>query len=610
MWNTSADYLTGEERYAQKQGIIRSNSKFNLFLGNPAYAIEVKQAAPDKEVCYREYWPDPSGDGDNSVHLRPGLTPEALAQYHLSRVPAHHNIWHHGGNEPALTTQLIDFSLRYAKEIIRLGGKAILLNLSVGTPEKADWAIAAPLLRYVAQYRDRLWIGLHEYSIPLLPFEFSGKDAIYPHQWPEKVNGSSWLLGRYRELFYYCDRAGISRPYVVFTEFGWDYIHAAAAYQDTLPASGGCNKTGGMWCNLDIWHRWLQGTDMSIEEYAYRQIQWAWDAIYRHDKEVKGFAFFCYGHYGKWDKYDAKLATDFVNRMTQGNWTKAMATTPPTPTVTPTHYVCATDPTGVNVRADTTTTAKVLHVVSAAGELAKLVDSKALLDGKVWDKYTFLNGVTGWVRTDVRKHVALKPTVTLNVPYKAQYGDTTNDARINDCAAACIAMLMGFEGVDITVDEVTAAINQPEGTVHFRYLIPAIQTLGFKSEVRQGSQLVDIIRSLNEGRPMMTLVNYEHLRGNADYRYGHFVVPIGYSFESQTLFVELHDPYNAASMEYPALRFARAIGEMAGMDNSAFQSLFFTGRVDVPDDPPPLDVLAVIRQHAAEIVRLIDTIDG
>lgn len=278
-------------------------------------------------------------------------------------------------------------------------------------------------------------------------------------------------------------------------------------------------------------------------------------------------------------------------------------------------WINGTSP-AVNVRS--TPGGAVVRTIDDKGELVRRGGAQGV-GTYHWYEYTFLNGVKGWIRDDVHEAEALRASVLLDVPYKKQFGDSTNDDRNNDCAAACIAMLLGFEGVNITVDEVTAVINQPEGLVHFRHLIPAIEKLGFKSEVRQGQRLSNILRSLNDGRPMMTLVNYAWLRGSEDYQYGHFVVPIGYELVGNLLTLIVHDPYNKASMRFHAGQFAKAIAEMEGTNNTAFQTLYFTGRINppVPDDPPPGVHLATIRQHAVtmrdaanDIIRIIDTIAG
>lgn len=586
MWNISADYLTDTERYQLKQHLIRIQNKMPnqpitiIVLGNPGYAIELKQAISQAIIIYRKYFPNSDGDGDNSGHLR--ITPQQWYAAYATEIAPSYGIYYYAVNEPALTDQLISWSTEVAKILNQNGARGVFLNLSVGVPEKQDWVKANPLLREIAKRPKDLLIGLHEYSVPNLAYEFGA--GPLPKDWPEKITNASWLLARYRELLLYCDRSGIPRPYIVFTEFGWDYIHAAANYQDQLPPSGSCDKTGGMWCNLQTWYQWLRGTGLDWEYYAYLQIQWAWNAIYRWDKEVLGFAFFCYGHQGRWGIYDAKLAPNFVSYMEQGDWRKKEVMP-----ITPTHYISGS---GTNVRFLPTTNATRVSSLTAEGHIVQRLKTETHTDG-TWHKYRFVGGLEGWVRSDVHEFVELKPGVRLNAPYKTQLDtDPTADDFINDCGSAGSAMLMADRGVNKTVDEVSEKVFEIVDTPqHFNKFIAAVKEFGFGAEVRQGTHLTDIINSLNNGTPMMSLVNYNELRG---INIPHFVVPVGYEVIGETLRILVHDSYHTEYVPYVHAKFVKAISNTLVQNNTAYQSMFLTTYIPPEGDDNNAELKAIV----------------
>lgn len=316
-YNIHGVYLTGDQKHALKQHLQRLKAPMCVVMDDLHLAIEIKALLPNCEVIFRRYMPD------DNAHL--SMTPQQwLSSY--ADVPT--NLTLYNNNEPGINQALFDWTLECAKLTISAGRKACLLNLSVGVPEAADWNKADALLRCVAQHRDRLLIGLHEYSPSLWAYEFSGGSAILPASWPTKIPGSSWLLGRYRVLLEHCRAKGIPTPRIAITEHGWDYIHAAASWQDGLQHRGDCESAGAFWCNMPQWDSWAQGAGMSSERYAYLQIQAGWDALYRYDPEIVGFALFCYGGQGRWAWYDSKDAHEFTALMEQGNWAK-INTTPP-----------------------------------------------------------------------------------------------------------------------------------------------------------------------------------------------------------------------------------------------------------------------------------------
>lgn len=386
MYNVHAQYLSGEQKYALKQHLLRINPAMVLILDDLHYAIEIKRALPDTAVIFRRYHPSNNG-GDDNVHMK--LTPQQWLEGYADTPK---DLMLYAGNEPGISQALFDWTLEACKLTIAAGRKAVVLNFSVGVPEKTDWIKADPLLRFIGQHRNSIYVGLHEYSASLWSYEFAGASAILPNQWPTKITGSSWLLGRYRALLDYCRMKSIPTPRIAITEHGWDGIAAAADFQRNLRHANTCDGAGAMWCNVPQWEEWTRGTGMSWQKYAYLQIQAGWNALYRHDKEIVGFALFSYGGQGRWQLYDVKDATEFIGLMEQGNWTMTTNTTP--------------QPSGLrwvvnmNVRAQPSIKAALVGNGIKAGTPAQIV-STATADGYLWTEVS--GGYAAYVNLKTRE---------------------------------------------------------------------------------------------------------------------------------------------------------------------------------------------------------------
>lgn len=293
-------------------------------------------------------------------------------------------------------------------------------------------------------------------------------------------------------------------------------------------------------------------------------------------------------------------------------------------------WVNAVSMSGCNVRATATTTARVVRVVSAYGELANLTHEVNAVDGYRWSALR-LPDAEGYARADVHEVVPLRSSVRLSVPYRSQ---TAPDAAKwdNDCMYAMLAMLMQFRGVYDEITEIAKKGGMITDTVQpFWRGIQAAKGYGFTAEPRIGTQITDIIKSLHAGEPIGMLVNYEHLRPTE--KYAHFVVVTGYEFDGSAVNIICHDPYQKADAVYPASQFARAIGDMwdvaktRKLNNYEFQAFVITKwptpiPEPEPTEPPPpsgdespaLIRLAAIHREiaalAAEAITIDTTIKG
>jgi hypothetical protein len=205
-------------------------------------------------------------------------------------------------------------------EVIRLsaphGLKLCILNFGAGGPDINKWHLYGDLLRLVSNNRDRVTVGLHEYAAGVI---FSGMEAIADGQvlfrdwrdWAGESYPSSpittdhynfWHTGRYKHMFDYCDANGITRPNVIFTEWGYDQLTdpiSDAYLKDLAHVSPPVApyEHYRSWRSLEsVWREW--GDEWS----QVSQLKWANDNIYT-EPEVLGMCLFAVSNAQDW-KHD------------------------------------------------------------------------------------------------------------------------------------------------------------------------------------------------------------------------------------------------------------------------------------------------------------------
>ena len=94
-----------------------------------------------------------------------------------------------------------------------------LFNFAAGEPEPEHWLEGGmhQLLEYVAQHKDQVAIGLHEYSYQVDDAPGLNGQPSIPAIW----RGYPWMVGRFQQLWAACDQMNIAHPSVLVTEFGW-----------------------------------------------------------------------------------------------------------------------------------------------------------------------------------------------------------------------------------------------------------------------------------------------------------------------------------------------------------------------------------------------------
>lgn len=150
--------------------------------------------------------------------------------------------------------------------------------------------------------------------------------------------------------------------------------------------------------------------------------------------------------------------------------------------------------------------------------------------------------------------------VELGVEHVRQDGAGAMLSR-NDCGQACVVMLMRYIGVRVSsVDEYTRQLTwvKRDGFTTFGDHIRGMAKYGVKGEYRRPLRMAGVLRLLEEGRPVMVLVNYGVLYPGKNY--GHFVVVVGATMLGDRPQVVVNDPSsNVRTID--AARFARAYGD-------------------------------------------------
>lgn len=357
-----------------------------LCMDNLPRALELKALLPNTTHIYRHFRP-------TSDHT--ATTPEQWIAMH--EYAGGKGLWLQADNEAPLTEAFCAWSLKVAQLCVARKWQVCLLNLSVGHPEIADWSKADALLRFIAANPTYCMIGIHEYAPTLMNYDWNTESD--PAKFPTvKLTDRPWLLGRFRFLLDYCKSKGIKAPKIVINEWGWDTIASANAWHSTTP---GYRPLGMGYRHSSVaWRTWQPG--MSAAQHAFKQMQWAWNNIYKPHPEIIGVCFFCYGGLGgegSWgEDYSIHREAELFDLVrTQGDFSLNTTTTPPVPPTDPVGlqtYVYGA--TSVNARALPNTSSAVIGSVTNGLAINQLLEIRTIAP-HTWYK---VNGSIGGVTRD------------------------------------------------------------------------------------------------------------------------------------------------------------------------------------------------------------------
>lgn len=283
-WNVEGTFTDKHEWARLLEICKRTRPTAMLIISNPSRAAELRNALPATEIIYRQHI-------EREETEWPKISPAQWYAYTAEQARAGFTV--HSPNEPGpLTDQLYQWLMEYARICVQNKKRAVIGNFSVGMPHETSWARYPQLLDYIAANRQYLRLGLHEYAPHLMSAEYTLDPR--PSAWPRvPADSKPYLVGRYR---------WIPRDVpIIFTEFGWDTIPSAPfnAWQWTLEGMrerAGYRVAAAWWATVD-----RQG--LTVQQYAARQIKWAFDQFCRNDPRVKGACFFTWGNQGDWREF-------------------------------------------------------------------------------------------------------------------------------------------------------------------------------------------------------------------------------------------------------------------------------------------------------------------
>lgn len=123
----------------------------------------------------------------------------------------------------------------------------------------------------------------------------------------------------------------------------------------------------------------------------------------------------------------------------------------------------------------------------------------------------------------------------LNVPYRSQWDDDAHK-RATNSGPACLAMILGYFGKQVTIKELYATAGvKPSEYVGFGKLQQMARAYGFTFQYEVNRKLNDLKRWIDEDKPVIALVKYSYwsqiepgVSTQSSYSGPQFVVVIGY----------------------------------------------------------------------------------
>lgn len=273
-----------------------------LTMAGTAHAEMLAQRLPDTVVIHR-------GWNDATLHrdFSPAKWVERSKHLAQSNVVVHTTNEPPNLNDPNEARQIVQWHIDVIRLSEQYGLRLCILNFGAGSPD--NWELYDELLRVVAEHRDRVYIGLHEYgSLNILSgIEYNGQDLTW-QTWNELpllgVDYSFWHIGRYKYLLNYCEGNNIAKPKIIFTEYGWDDLQDPKSKEKRANAELEVPPIGfdhyrswrslwALWVNY--WPQWTH------ERAAFMQLIWAERYIY-FEPEVIGHCLFAVSDDPMWKK--------------------------------------------------------------------------------------------------------------------------------------------------------------------------------------------------------------------------------------------------------------------------------------------------------------------
>lgn len=155
-------------------------------------------------------------------------------------------------------------------------------------------------------------------------------------------------------------------------------------------------------------------------------------------------------------------------------------------------------------------------------------------------------------------------TIMVDIPYRSQHDQDAQLSRA-DCGPACIAMLLEWKGIGVTVDAITRRTTL--GPTNAGQLMAVAAYHGLKLERLNNMMLDDVERLLQADKPLIALVRYANLgsaRQDLNYPGLHWLVVVGY--DAGNVFVNDPDYWGERRAEGKQRPISRVVFDSAWGD--------------------------------------------
>ncbi|MCB9452968.1 MAG: hypothetical protein H6672_16145 [Anaerolineaceae bacterium] len=287
-----------------------------LILDAAGLARDIKKTLPNTLVIHRSW----GSKGDDNIHEQ--LSPKDWVAQKKKELDGA-DLWCYTTNEP----QFSDVVLKWHVEVMELaakeGLKLVVGNWAVGNPTDVDndWKRAHRVLELLAEHRDTMILGLHEYACGVITSGFIGgtpeeRGLIMPDTWPQDVSkiGAMWHCGRFNFAVKYCQSVGLRPPRIILTEHGFDDVSDIKSWTNKLAKTTTFGNQGGNirgWKTLENqWNAWFSSLGWSFQRAYFEQLKYADQKIYQ-GSVVEAQLIFSWGHSSDiWAQFDIAEAKE------------------------------------------------------------------------------------------------------------------------------------------------------------------------------------------------------------------------------------------------------------------------------------------------------------
>ncbi len=149
----------------------------------------------------------------------------------------------------------------------------------------------------------------------------------------------------------------------------------------------------------------------------------------------------------------------------------------------------------------------------------------------------------------------------VDVPYRSQHDPDAQLSRA-DCGPACVAMLLQWKGVQVSIDEISRETSL--GSTNAGQLISAAGRHGLRLSRLSDMRLADVERAIEAKRPIVALVNYLDFgdrRQDTNYAGLHWIVVVGY--DQANVYINDPDYWGGRRLEGMQHAIPRAVFDQA-----------------------------------------------